>query len=128
MSLQMHRWTAVAPLWQLKEDPERYIPDYIAGEREASCPDLYAAADDHAGDLRKAERHLDDALNLTAVLRAALQEADRSFAVQADTVLKIIEKLLSKTHRCMDRHDTRFMNLFMAYFDTRNNNSTRGDG
>jgi hypothetical protein len=128
MSLQTHAWTAVAPLRQLKEDPEFYIPDYIAGERGTSCPDLYAAADDHAGDLRNAERYLDDVRNLTAVLRAALQEADQSFAAQADTVLKIIEKLLSKAHRCIDRHDTRFMNLFMAYFDSGDGTSARGDG
>lgn len=126
MSLEMFDRSAVAPFRQLKEDREFYIPDYIA--RGADDPDLYAAADDHARELRKAEKHLDDALNLTGVLRASLQEADDSRAVQADTVLKIIEKLLNKAHSCIDRHDTRFMNLFMAYFDSKDGTPVPGDG
>jgi hypothetical protein len=119
MSLETIARSAVTPFLQLKEDREFYVPDYLAGDADSSRPDLYAAADDHARELRKAEKHLDDALNLTGVLRASLQEADDSRAVQADTVLKIIEKLLHKAHTRIDRHDTRFMNLFMAYFDSR---------
>jgi hypothetical protein len=48
--------------------------------------------------------------------------------MQADTVLKIIERLLNKAHTCIDRHDTRFMNLFMAHFDARNGASAPEDG
>jgi hypothetical protein len=113
---------------QVKEDREFYIPDYLAGDPDSSRPDLYAAADDHARELRKAEKHLDDALNLTGVLRASFQEADDSRAMQADTVLKIIEGLLNKAHTCIDRHDTRFMNLFMAHFDARNGAAAPEDG
>jgi hypothetical protein len=128
MSLETIGCSAVTPFRQIKEDREFYIPDYLAGDPDSSRPDLYAAADDHARELRKAEKHLDDALNLTGVLRASLQEADDSRAVQADTVLKIIEKLLNKAHTCIDRHDTRFMNLFMAYFDSKDGTSEPGDG
>ena len=128
MSLETIGWSAVTPFRQIKEDREFYIPDYFAGDPDSSRPDLYAAADDHARELRKAEKHLDDALNLTGVLRASFQEADDSRAVQADTALKIIEKLLNKAHTCIDKHDTRFMNLFMAYFDSKDGTSAPGDG
>jgi len=128
MSLETIGCSAVTPFRQIKEDREFYIPDYLAGDTDSSRPDLYAAADDHARELRKAEKYLDDALNLSGVLRASLQEADDSRAVQADTVLKIIEKLLNKAHTCIDRHDTRFMNLFMAYFDSKDGTSEPGDG
>jgi thiamine pyrophosphokinase len=123
MSLETIARSAVTAFRQLKEDPEFYIPDYIMGDPDSSRPDLYAAADDHARELRKAEKHLDDALNLAGVLRASFQDAGDSRAMQADTVLKIIEKLLNKAHTCIDRHDTRFMNLFMAYFDSKDGTS-----
>jgi hypothetical protein len=119
MSLETIARSTVTPFRYVREDREFYIPDYLAEDPDSLRPDLYAAADDHARDLREAEKYLDDAFNLTRVLRASLQEADDSRAVQADTVLKIIEKLLNKAHTRIDRHDTRFMNLFMAYFDSR---------
>jgi hypothetical protein len=99
---------------QVREESGFYVPDYIAAD---SRPDLYAAADEQARDLRSAEKHLDDALNLAGVLRASLHDAGDSRAMQADTVLKLIEKLLRKAHNCIDRHDTLYLNLFMAYFD-----------
>jgi len=101
-------------LQQVREDRDFYIPDYLTGDLR---PDLYPAADDHARHLRDTERCLDDALNLAGTLRAALEEAGDSRAMQADTVLKIIEERLNEAHAAIDRHDTRFMNLFMAYFD-----------
>lgn len=115
MSLEM-----LAPYlstWQVSEGRQFYIPDYLRGDRGKSRPDLYAAADDHAQHLRDAQRYLDDALNLAGTLRAALEDAGDSRAMQVDTVLKIIEDLLDRVHSAIDSHDTRFMNLFMAYFD-----------
>ena len=128
MSLETIARSAVTPFRQLKEDREFYIPDYIGGDADSSSPDLYAAADEHARELRKAEKHRDDAFSLTGVLRASLQEAGDSRAEQAGTVLKMIEKSLNRAHRCIDRHDTRFMNLFMAYFDSKDGTSLPGDG
>jgi hypothetical protein len=127
MSLETIARSTVTPFRYVREDREFYIPDYLAEDPDSLRPDLYAAADDHARDLREAEKYLDDAFNLTRVLRASLQEADDSRAVQADTVLKIIEKLLNKAHTRIDRHDTRFMNLFMAYFDSREGTSAPGE-
>ena len=128
MSLEMIARSAVAPFRYVREDPEFYIPDYLAEDADNPRPDLYAAADNHARELRDAEKYLDDAFNLVRVLRASLQEADDSRAIQADTVLKIIEKLLNKAHKCIDRHDTRFMNLFMAHFESKDAASVPGDG
>lgn len=106
-----------AVLRKIREDADFYIPDFITTEPSHSRPKVYSAANDHAGDLRKAEQHLDDVLNLARVLRAALQGQDDGRAMQADTVLKIIEKKLGKARNCVDRHDARHLNLFMAYFD-----------
>jgi hypothetical protein len=119
MSLEMP--IGVRSTHQVREERRYYIPDYLRSRRAKSHDDLYSAADDHADDLREAERCLDDALNLARTLRAAFEEAGDSRAMQADTVLKLIEQLLDKASVAIDRHDTRFMNLFMAYFD-------RGDG
>lgn len=110
----------------VREDRDFYIPDYLS-DREKTRPDHYAAADDHARDLREAERYLDDALNLAGTLRAAVEEAGDSRAMQVDTVLKFIEESLSRAHAAIDRHDTRFMNLFLAYFDLREGASSSGE-
>ncbi|MGH8194149.1 MAG: hypothetical protein ACREQ8_07105 [Woeseiaceae bacterium] len=104
-------------LRQVREDKEFYIPDFMSENPYKLRPKVYSAANDHARDLREAEQHLDDALNLAGVLRAAVQGEDDGRAMQADTVLKIIEKRLSEAHNCTDRHGTRHLNLFMAYFD-----------
>ena len=115
MSFEM--LTAARIPWQVREERRYYIPDYLGSNRGKSHDELYSAADDHAQDLREAEGCLDDALNLARTLRAAFEEAGDSRAMQADTVLKLVEQLLNKASTAIDRHDTRFMNLFMAYFD-----------
>lgn len=102
---------------QIREEGEFYIPDFTSENPYGSRPEVYSAANDHAEDLRQAEQHLDDALNLARVLRASLQDEGDSRAMQADTVLKIIEERLNQGHACIDRHDARHLNLFLAYFD-----------
>jgi hypothetical protein len=37
--------------------------------------------------------------------------------VQAETVLKVVERKLNKALDRLDRHDTRHRNLFFAYFE-----------
>lgn len=118
---------AIAALRQLREDGQFYIPDFITADPYKSRPKVYAAANDHARELRRAEQHLDDVLNLARVLRASVQGEDDGRAMQADTVLKIIEKKLSKAHNCIDRHDARHLNLFMAYFDLKERCVEPGD-
>lgn len=108
---------SASALRQVREEDEFYIPDFTRTGAGRSRPDVYAAANDHARHLREAEGQLADALNLARVLRGSVQQADDAAAVQADTVLKIVEKKLRKANRALDRHDTRHLNLFMAYFD-----------
>jgi hypothetical protein len=123
-----HARSAIEGLRQIREDGDFYIPDFITSDPFKSRPKVYSAANDHAGDLRKAEQQLDDVLNLARVLRASVQGEDDGRAMQADTVLKIIEKKLSKAHAFIDRHDARHLNLFMAYFDLKESSGgTRDD-
>ena len=112
-----HGRYAIEALRQIREDGDFYIPDFITADPYNSRPKVYSAANDHARDLRRAQQQLDDVLNLARVLRASVQGEDDGRAMQADTVLKIIEKKLSKAHAFIDRHDARHLNLFMAYFD-----------
>lgn len=109
--------TVITTFRQVREDKEFYIPDFMSENPYQTRPAIYSAANEQARELREAEQHLDDALNLAGVLRAAVQGEDDSRAMQADTVLKIIEKKLSEAHNCIDRHSARHLNLFMAYFD-----------
>jgi hypothetical protein len=110
-------WSGIQALRHVREDGDFYIPDFISADPYKSRPKVYSAANDHAQDLRRAEQQLDDVLNLVRVLRASVQGEDDGRAMQADTVLKIIEHKLRKAHRLVDRHDARHLNLFMAYFD-----------
>lgn len=119
MSRETHAPSAISILRQVKEDRELYIPDFISENPRKARPKTYSAANDHARELREAEQNLDDALNLAGVLRAAVQGEDDSRAMQADTVLKIVENKLSEAHRGIDAHVTRHLNLFMAYCDLR---------
>ena len=111
--------TAALPETRVEEEGEFYVPDLLANEDYEPRPALYSAAEVHARRLRKAERHIDEALNLSQVLRASMCDAGDSRAMQVETVLKIVEKKLSKAHCQIDRHDASHMNLFMAYIDLR---------
>ncbi len=104
-----HGWPRVM------EEPELYVPDLLADENYELDPATFAAADEHARHLRKAERLLDEALNLARVLRASLQDGTDTRAMQADTVLRIIDRKLNRAHRAVDRHGRRHSNLFLAY-------------
>jgi len=115
--LAEHAESAIEGLRRIREDGDFYIPDFMSADPFKSRPKVYSAANDHAGNLRKAQQQLDDVLNLARVLRASVQGEDDGRAMQADTVLKIIERKLSKAHASIDRHDARHLNLFMAYFD-----------
>lgn len=109
--------------WQVREEQELYVPDLLADDAYELDPDVYAAADEHARHLRKAERLVDEALNLTGVLKAALRDCPESSVTRAGTVLTIIDQRLSKAHRAIDKHGRRHANLFLAYFEL----SRKGD-
>jgi len=103
----------------VREEDEYYIPDFTTADPFRSRPRVYAAANEHARSLRDAGQQLDEAFNLARVLRCSVQGEDDSRAMQADTVLKIVEQKLSRARHLVDRHDAVHLNLFMAYFDLR---------
>lgn len=113
----VHARTMIHAMRQLRENGDFYVPDFLTGVPRTSRRGVYAAANQHAAELRQAEQDLDEVLNLVRVLRASVQGEDDGRAMQADTVLKIIENKLGEARNCMDRHDARYLNLFMAYFD-----------
>ncbi len=124
MSKEMH--APVAFFRPVREDRSFYIPDFASEDPYRTRPQVYSAANDHARELRDAEQHIDDALNLASVLRAAVQEETDSRAMQADTVLKIVEQKLGDARNCIDMHGARHLNLFMAYFELKEKGSGEG--
>lgn len=102
-------------------------------QTEARLPDrnrpaeLYHAADEHARHLRRAQGRLEDVLNLAGVLRGSIGDEGDSRAMQAETVLKIVERKLNKALNPLDRHDSRHRNLFFAYFDLMNTAEEGGE-
>lgn len=102
---------------QVREDKAFYIPDILSDKRYDSHREAYSAANEHARHLRKAEGNLDDVFNLVRVLLASIGDEGDSRAMQAETVLKIVERKLNKALNRIDRHDRRHTNLFLAYFD-----------
>jgi hypothetical protein len=102
---------------QVMEEAPFYVPNLLSDDSYELDPDAFSAADTHARHLRKAERLMSDAQNLTRVLRDSLHDAADARAMQADTVLKIIDKKLNRAYRAVDKHGRQHSNLFLAYFD-----------
>ncbi len=108
-------WAAAA--WQVREDRAFYVPDVMSDRSYETDAELYDTAGEYARHLRRAQRRLEDVLNLAGVLRASIGDEGDSRAMQAETVLKIVERKLHKALNQLDRHDSRHRNLFFAYFD-----------
>ncbi len=105
---------------QVREDRGFYIPDILSGEDYGAFSKEYAAAGEHAKHLRNAERLVCQAEDLVGLMRAAISYESDARAMQADTALTILEKKLAKAHSCVNKHDRRHTNLFLAYFDLKN--------
>ena len=104
--------------WQVREEEGEYdIPDLLKDADYASDAELYDAADEHARHLRRAQRNLEEALNLARVLAESVSGIGDSRAVQAEAVLSVVDRKLNKALNRLDRHDSRHRNLFFAYFD-----------
>ena len=58
-----------------------------------------------------------NAWNLVRLMQASLGDEGNDRAMQIEAGLKAVEKKLRKAHDQIDRHDTRYTNLFLAYFD-----------
>ncbi len=105
---------------QLREEGEFYVPDLLSDPEHRPSPATCSAADAYGRHLKKAERHVDEARLLTDVLRASLGDDYDGRAMQVDTVLEVIDKKLRKARLRMDRHDARYLNLFLAYTKLKN--------
>ena len=103
--------------WQVREDRSFYVPDLLSDKNHDTDPQAYAAAGDHAQHLRNAERLVCQAEDLVGLMRAAIGDESDARAMQADTALTVIEKKLRRAHSCINKHDRRHSNLFLAYFD-----------
>lgn len=105
--------------WQVRVDKEFYIPDLLSDAEYDADPNAYSAFAQQAEHLHKVEGLLGDAWNLVRLMQASLGDEGDDRAMQFETGLKAIEKKLSKAHGQIDRHHTRYTNLFFAYFDLR---------
>jgi hypothetical protein len=103
------------------EDPDsrnKYaIPDVLSRMEPGSHADAYAAAEEHALQLRRAEGELDEAINLVAVLLGCMQAVEEAEAMQVETVARLVKARLDKVYRRIDRHGIAHTNLFLAYFE-----------
>ena len=104
-------------LFQLKEDPASYTPQLPTGKRYHDSPETRPAAVDPTKHLLKAERLLDEALNLAGLMLASFDDECDGRAMQTETALKIIEKKLSKAHTRIDRHRRNYTELCLNYLD-----------
>jgi hypothetical protein len=103
--------------WQVREEGEYYIPDLLKDDNYEPDPALYDAAAAHTESQREAMGLLDVAENLLAVLLASVEDEGDDRAMQAEAVLKIVKKKLTKAHTRIDRQEARHRNLFLAYFE-----------
>ena len=105
--------------WHVREDKRFDIPNLLSDTRYDTDLLTRAAAKDHASDLIRTERKLDEALNLVGLMLAAIGDLSDARAMQTETGLNAIEKKLRRARNCLDKHDTRHLNLFLAYVDLR---------
>jgi hypothetical protein len=107
--------------WQVREDRESYMPDFLSLKLSEISPELRDAADKDARHLRRAQRNLEQAINLVGVLLSSLEDVGDSRAMQAETALKVIEQKLDKALTRLDKHATRHSKLYFAYFELKEN-------
>jgi hypothetical protein len=105
--------------YQVRENRGFYIPNLLSDAECIADPEAYSALAQQAKYLHKAEGLLDDAWNLTRLMLASLGDEGDDRAMQSEAGLKAIERKLSKAHAKVDKHDTRYTNLFLAYFHLR---------
>jgi hypothetical protein len=103
--------------WQVREEGEYYIPDVLEDEDYDANPALTDAASAHARNVQDAQRQLDDAASLVGVLLDAVEQDGDTRAAQTRTVLEFTVECLHKAHHLIDEQERRDRNLFLAYFE-----------
>lgn len=110
---------------QVREEPDDYLSRLVSGKADNTDWERSMAAHEHTKPLVKAMRNLDEARNLLAVLIATLDAIGDRHAMQAETVLTIVEKKLDKAHTRIDRQATRDRKFFLAHFELEGDGETR---
>lgn len=109
--------------WQVRENEEDqrfYVPDLLSDKDYDVDRQAYSAAREYAVHLQKAEGLVCQAEDLVGLMLAAIGDECDARAMQSYAALKVIEETLRKAHRCVNKHDRRHANLFLAYFDLKN--------
>jgi len=89
---------------QVREEGEHYLPDLprrADDEEYQADPELSDAAGAHTGNVRRALKLLDDAINLVGVLLDAAEHDNSTRSVQATTVLEMALECTHEAHRCV---------------------------
>ena len=105
---------------QLREEGEFYVPDLLSDSGYLPPLATCSAAKAYGKHMKKAERHIDEARLLAQVLRASVGDECDGRAMQIDAVLEVVDKKLRKARLQLDRHDARYLNLFLAYTELKN--------
>ncbi len=93
------------PMYRVREDRVDYN---VESDTDATTPD-------QAKELYEAQRQLGDALNLTGLLLASLEDECDSRAMQIHTVAQVIQEKLEKAYDGLDKHDANHTELLLAY-------------
>ena len=114
---------------QVREEPDEYLSLLVSGKADNTDWERSMAAHDHTKPLVKAMRNVDDARNLLAVLIETLDAIGDRRAMQAETVLTIVEKKLDKARARIDRQATRHRKFFLAHLQREGDQDARqGEG
>ncbi len=103
--------------WEVREEKGFYIPEMLSDKENPPDREIFNAASDHAVHLAKAQGLVADAMHLVRMMAEALGQVGDRRAEQTDAACRAIERPLSEAYNLIDRHDTRHINLFLAYFD-----------
>ena len=93
---------AYVPGLKVREEGEHYLPDLprrADDEEYQADPELSDAARAHTGNVRRALKLLDDAINLVGVLLDAVEHDDGTRSAQSRTVLEMAVECIHEAHR-----------------------------
>jgi hypothetical protein len=113
--------------WQVREEGEYYIPDVLENEDYDAKPALTDAASAHTRNAQDAQRQLDDAAGLVGVLLDAVEQDGDTRAAQTRTVLEFTVECLHKARHLIDEQERRDRNLFLAYFELKEEIEAEGE-
>jgi len=114
-------------VWQVREEGEYYIPDVLEDEDYDANPALTDAASAHTRNVQDAQRQLDDAASLVGVLLDAVEQDGDTRAAQTRTVLEFTVECLHKAHHLINEQERRDRNLFLAYFELKEEMEAEGE-